>query len=127
VRPAAHRDRAAPRAIPAELVERDLRGLAWWVVGGVLSRDLAANEATVIASLLRVLAALGPAEASTAAALREVELRGRIMHGQPPRDAVEWELASSLFSDEALDEFRRWEALLEADPGDCVDPLLLGE
>ena len=71
--------------------------------------DLAAQRATVIASIIRTLTALGQEPLAADEALREVELRGRVMHGLPPRDPAEWEHAALVFSDDALDEFRRWE------------------
>jgi hypothetical protein len=75
---------------------------------------------------MRVLAALGPGGADTEEALREVQLRGRLMHGRPPKDAAEWALAERLFTDDALAEFRRWERLWsEADADDGVEPLFL--
>jgi hypothetical protein len=46
-------------------------------------------------------------------ALREVELRGRLMHGQPPRDPEEWAFARERFDDNAMAEFERWQRLIE--------------
>ena len=49
-------------------------------------------------------------EISDEDAWKEVELRGRIMHGQAPRDAEEWARAERVFDDEALAMFHQWEA-----------------
>ncbi len=107
---------------------RDLRGLGWWLVEGTLRQRVGAREASVVASLLRTLAALGPDEGDTEDALREVELRGVLMHGMPPRTPEEWARAARIFDDDALAEFRRWERLLlEADHGDRPEPLDPGE
>lgn len=55
------------------------------------------------------LHAMGEAPMDHELALREIELRGRIMNGQPPGNDEQWALAEQLFNDEALNEFHRWE------------------
>ena len=55
--------------------------------------------------------------------LREVELRGRLMHGLPPREDEEWELARSLFDDDAMAEFERWQRQMEQFPPPYDDGL----
>lgn len=57
---------------------------------------------------MRVLATLGPEPLAEEESLREIELRGLLMNGIPPRTPDEWELAAKVFDDEALSEFRRW-------------------
>jgi hypothetical protein len=54
-------------------------------------------------------------------AWKEVELRGLIMHGQPPRNPEEWARAELVFDDEALAMFHDWEAKLNGwkDPADA--------
>lgn len=42
--------------------------------------------------------------------LAEVELRGVVMNGFPPRNDEEWELAKKVFDADAITEFHRWEA-----------------
>lgn len=42
--------------------------------------------------------------------LAEIELRGVVMNGFPPRNEEEWELARKVFDAEAITEFHRWEA-----------------
>ncbi len=54
---------------------------------------------------------MGPDEYDTEQMLREVELRGVLMNGIPPRNEAEWELAASIFDDDAIAEFKRWEML----------------
>ena len=44
------------------------------------------------------------------------------MHGLPPQSPEEWDYAATLYTDEALAEFRRWEALLKGDAGDVDKP-----
>jgi hypothetical protein len=53
------------------------------------------------------MAHLGPEGRSEEEQLREVELRGRLMFGMPPRDAEEWAFAESLFTEEALEPYRK--------------------
>src|SRR5690606_37381027 len=93
----------------------------------VVSGAMDVRAATVVASLLRVLATLGPAEMDEEEALREVELRGLIMQGVPPRTPEEWELAESIFDDDALREIRSWPPLLEADRDDHLHPFRFGQ
>lgn len=113
---------------PPPVAERDLRGTGWWLLEQLTGTvPFAAREGSVAASVLRVLAALGPEPASEDEALAEVELRGRLMHGQPPGTPQEWERAALVFEGDALAEFRRWEKLLEGDGLDRDDPLLGGD
>lgn len=41
--------------------------------------------------------------------LAEIELRGVVMNGFPPRNDEEWALAAKVFDADAIREFRRWE------------------
>lgn len=104
---------------------RDISAITWWAIDGVALGWLETARASVLASLLRVATGLPPED--EADALKEVELRGRLMHGQPPRDDAEWGLAESLFTEEALREFRRWETLLERDAFHGGEELLPGD
>ena len=99
----------ASRATPAALQQRDLRGLGWWVIERVLGEELPAQNASVLASVMRILATLGPEPLAEEEAWKEVELRGLLMHGDPPRNAEEWRRAAEIFDDASLAEFRRWE------------------
>jgi hypothetical protein len=45
--------------------------------------------------------------------LAEIELRGCLMHGLPPRNQEEWDLAREKFDDEAIAEFERWQRLID--------------
>lgn len=95
-----------PAEAPGDVPARDLRGASWWVVEHVLAGDLATPKAAVVVSALRLLASLGPEPRDEAEVLREVELRGLIMHGMLPRDEAEWELARERFSADALDHIQ---------------------
>lgn len=121
-------EQAIPES-PGWLNGKDLRGLGWWLIERVLWGRIETQQASVVASLMRTLAALGPEEASEEEALREVELRGRLMHGQPPRTEEEWARARAAFDEDALAEFRRWASLLllEGDRGDGPEPFDLGQ
>ena len=41
--------------------------------------------------------------------LAEIELRGVVMNGLPPRNDEEWALAQKVFDADAIREFHRWE------------------
>jgi hypothetical protein len=116
----------APIDLPGALDDRNLRGMGWWLVRAVLDGQVETARATVVSATLRLLASLGPEPLEEEEALRQVELRGRLMHGRPPRDAEEWALAERTFSAQALEEFRRWE-LLERDVRYGKEPLLAGD
>jgi len=115
-------------AAPLPIRDRDLRGTGWWLLEQITANGTVGERAASVgAALLRVLSALGPERASEEAALAEVELRGRLMHGQPPRTATEWERAARAFTGDAVEEFRRWEVvelLLERDGVGEDDPLI---
>ena len=85
---------------------RDVRGLAWWVVEEVVRGGVAGREASALCSLIRVLASLGPGEGEEGSLL-EVELRGLVMNGLPPRSDAEWALAERVFGAEGVAELRR--------------------
>ena len=119
---------ATDGAAPQPIRDSDLRGTGWWLLEQITPKvpgDVRA--ASVGATLLRVLSALGPERASEEAALAEVELRGRIMHGHAPRTAAEWERAERAFGSDAIEEFHRWDledCLLEGDGVGEDDPLV---
>ncbi len=124
---------AAPAAAPNEAIEsgvelpgayadRDERGFAWWAVGAVATGQLSTSQGSTIASLIRIINAMGLPPASEEEALREAEFRGRIRHGSPPRTPEEWQRAAQFFDDEALERFRGWEASLEGDGRYIDDP-----
>ena len=92
---------------------QDLRELGWWIIENTVSSGLTTQQASVVASVMRVLVSLGPAPDDEETRLREIELQAHLMHGFPPRSAEEWELAAQLYDDSALREFRRWRPLDE--------------
>lgn len=90
---------------------RDLRELGWWIIENTVSSGLTTQQASVVASVMRVLVALGPAPEDEETRLRAIELQAHLMHGFPPRSEEEWELAAQLYDDSALQEFGRWRPL----------------
>jgi hypothetical protein len=104
-------ERLPPPAIPEAVANRDLRGLAWWAAGALLSGALQGRDAAVVSNLIRTLQSLGPEPESEDDVLAEIELRGLLMNGFPPRTEEEWALAQRIFDAEALAEFHRWEEL----------------
>jgi hypothetical protein len=118
---------ARARPIPAAIGRGDIAGVAWWALEGVAGGSLESGTAMVMASLLRVLLAAGDTAPPDDDALLEVELRGLLMHGLPPRNGEEWAVAEARFSAEAMDEVRRWQRLLEGDALDGIEPGIRGE
>jgi hypothetical protein len=88
--------------------DRSLHGVAWWVLEHLAQGAIPERRATALASVLRVLLAIGPDVTSEEDRLAEVALRGVLMHGTPPRDEDEWALAEERFTSDAIEEFRRW-------------------
>ncbi len=99
----------APPVPSAVLDARDLHGLGWWLVRETLGGNVDRGTASVVVSAMRILANLDAPPADTAALQQETELRARLMHGLPPRTDDEWALAGRLFTDEAVEEMRRWD------------------
>ena len=92
------------------------------------SGELEPPRASVLAAIVRVLAGLGPDPLSEHEALAEVELRGLLMHGIPPKNAEQWARAERVFAPETLDEIERRFALFGDGNGDYVrKPLLHGQ
>ncbi|MBA4180311.1 MAG: hypothetical protein C0506_06960 [Anaerolinea sp.] len=94
---------------PAPVVNRDLRALAWWAAGALLTGAVPGREISALCTLIRVLHALGPEPDDEQEVLAELELRGVVMNGFPPRNEEEWALAERVFDADAIEEFRRWE------------------
>ena len=93
----------APPAAPLRAVrERDLRALGWWLIEQTLAGRVSPPEASAVNRMMHTLLQLGPDSEAGERALREVALRGLLMHGVPPRTPEEWDHAAELFDDEAL-------------------------
>ncbi len=76
---------AAPpaRASSREKGDRSLPDLGWWLIDQALEGNVTPALLSSIGGIMRLLATQpGVDDADT---LREVELRGRLMHGLPPR------------------------------------------
>lgn len=101
---------SAPRELPEAVTARDLRELAWWTAGALVAGTLDARDVSAMSTLIRTLHALGPEPEDEDAVLAEIELRGVVMNGFPPRNEEEWALAERVFDAEAITEFHRWEA-----------------
>ncbi len=88
----------------------DVRSTAWQVVELLLADGaFQAGRGSAVISGLRLLASLGEHDDRAGRALAEVELRGLVMNGRPPRDAAEWALATEVFGPEAAGEMAAWE------------------
>jgi len=96
----------SPRAVTG----KDLHGLCWWLVEQVLGGDLETSRASVVATLVRVLLALGREPVDQDEMLRRAEIHGLLMHGVPPRTPDEWERAERILSPETLEMVKGWAA-----------------
>jgi len=114
-----------PATTPRPWMEgQDLGGLGWWLIHGVLEGEMEVARASVVSTVMRVLAQLGPAPVSEEEALREAAFRGRLMNGFQPHTEEEWAEVARYLDDEALAEMRRWPSLLESDRSDGEEPLV---
>jgi len=106
------RARSAPGVteIPEAIARRDVRKSVWWLTEQLVLGTISSSRALALSRLLHTAAQMGPDELDEEQILREIELRGILMHGIPPRDDEEWELAKTIFDDDAIAEFKRWSA-----------------
>ena len=106
-----HKDGPVPMRGPGDppqaIVERQLQAVGWWLLDELAAGRIDPRRASVMASVMRVVATAPEDHLSEEEALRETELRGRIMYGLPPRDEEERALAESIFSAEALADIDR--------------------
>ncbi len=97
------------RGVPEAVAGRDLRQMAWWTAGALIDGTMEARDVSAMCTLIRTLQALGPEPGDREMILRQVELRGVVMNGFPPRDEDEWALAERVFDADAIAEFHRWD------------------
>lgn len=94
---------------PAGILEgRDLRELGWWLISAVLRGGLDERQASITASVMRVLSALGPGDSLLAEDDEEYRLQVRLAFGLPPLDEAGWELARTVLDPQTLKEVQRW-------------------
>lgn len=95
-------------AVDAAIAARDLHEVAWTL----LARESASDDPnkSLLSTLIRVLASLGPAPLDDEQALAEASLRGVLMNGLAPRNPEEWALAESIFDAPTLADLRQREA-----------------
>ena len=108
-----------PLRVPVAVRDEDPRALGWWIVARLIEGELEPQRATALTSLVRAIATLGPSPVSEREALAEIELRGLLMHGLPPRTADEWERAERILSAEALAEIVRRAELFDGVGGNA--------
>ncbi len=115
----------SPSSAPSpHLSDIDSRRLARQALQQAFLGSASPLQAARLAYAIRALASLGPEPQDLIDAARETALRGRIMHGMPPRDPEQWALAATLYDDQALEEFRRWQAEWDNPPDDVPPPSL---
>lgn len=98
-------------APPAEKFDRNtLAPLAAAVITRLTNGALTPLDANRWLRALSTFHKLPIAEEDEDDILAEIELRGVVMNGFPPRNEEEWALAEKVFDAEAIAEFHRWEA-----------------
>ncbi len=97
--------------IPEAIARHNVRKSVWWLTEQLVLGTISSSRALALSRLLHTAAQMGPDEMDEEQILREVELRGVLMNGIPPRNEAEWELAASIFDDDAIAEFKRWEMM----------------
>jgi hypothetical protein len=134
VRPRAGAAAPVAPAAPAAAPGHDLRAFSWWLIDGILGGEIEARTGSVISSLLRIVSALGPEPVSEQEAYKELQLRGRLMTGLPPRTQEEWDRVARFLDDEAIAELRTWpmegprhKHLLERDGSYVREPEVVGD
>lgn len=117
--------------LEAAVSERRLQDVCWgWVERAAAAPAEDARWGSVAITALRLIAGM-PADALTSEdAADQAYLRGKIMNGIPPETGDEWELATRMFTPDALAELESWNPrlrLLERNDHDVDQPLLLAE
>ncbi|MBA4181964.1 MAG: hypothetical protein C0506_15340 [Anaerolinea sp.] len=97
---------AAPREPPPG--RRNSRAIGQAVAEQVAEGTASPLQASRLIRSLSVVESL-PGEEEEEEILAEVELRGVVANGFPPRNEEEWLLAIKVFDSEAIEEFVRWE------------------
>ena len=98
----------ATDAEPETAEPRDPRVIGRIVVERVLDENASPIQAARFLRTLRSLDAMGDLPEDQERVLKEIELRGVVMNGFPPRNEEEWALAREVFDDDAIAEFERW-------------------
>ena len=109
-------DEPAPRReagpeFDAALEGRNLRDLFWLTLEGVLHEELSEKLASIIATLGRAIFALGEEDIDREAAIAEAVVIGTILHGFPPRDEQQWEIARRHYDEHTLARLEDWKPL----------------
>jgi hypothetical protein len=97
------------RALADAIEARDLYEVAWDLLAESVNGE--PRNASLISTLIRVLASLGSPPLDDERALAEAALRGLVMNGLAPRNPKEWALAEETFDDDTLADLRQREAI----------------
>lgn len=93
--------------LEAEIVDRDLHILAWWMIQEGGTEKLEPKFASVINQIARMFILLGQEGEDKAEMVARIVVRGRLMQGLPRATREQWALAEVMFEDEALEKIRR--------------------
>ncbi len=110
-----HQDERAPAAaamasgeLTSAFEKHDLRTVSWYWLEN-LTREFDAKNGAQAASWARLIHSLGEDPEDQASVLAQAALFGGIMHGMPPRDEAQWELARELLDPYTLELVQSWQ------------------
>lgn len=90
------------------LASRELREFAWLAMEGVLRALGWERGGAIIASLIARLITLGEESANLQEAAEIAVVHGLMVHGVPPRNEREWEIARRIYEPEVIRLMETW-------------------
>lgn len=95
----------------AALETHDLRSLFWLTLEGVIHGHMNEKLAAIVATLGRAIQALGEEDTDREETMAEAVVIGTLLHGFPPRDEKQWEIARRHFDEHTLAGLEDWKPL----------------
>jgi hypothetical protein len=97
----------APRRFaPDAVADRNLADLGWWTIATVLTGELETPRASIVATLMRVLASLDDYGDAGDYGIERTAVESRLANGLLPRNDHEWAAAARIVDDETMAELR---------------------
>ena len=93
------------------LASRNLRDFTWYALEGVLRALGWERGGAVIASLIRALIAQGEDKMDLSEASAIAVVNGLMVHGIPPRNEEEWEVAGRIYEPKIVELLKTWPPL----------------
>jgi len=99
-------DRGGPKPLPDAVADRDLAGLGWWTIEHVLLGDLESPRASIVATLVRVLASLDGFDDVGDYGIERTALEARLANGLMPEGEEQWAQTARIVDPETLAHLR---------------------